>query len=532
MLKQKKKKQRRGFTLVELLAVIVILAIILAIAVPTISALIQDAKEKAFAANAKLLIKAIDYKKLEDSTFDPTTLTKENAGSILGIDTSNVSSLTVTMVNGKPSVSIAGTNKYENITATGTFDSIAVIDTPVYTDYSVSEGVNVPKLATGMTAVKWDASNNEMATTASDPDWYDYGSKKWANAKTQDGSYWVWIPRYAYRITSGFHSNVTGTIDVKFLTDTSNTAADSTSVVAYSNGNSATNFVPHPAFNFGGTQVTGMWVAKFEASNNGGKVASKPNMNSWNNFFLSDAYNASRNMETNSAYGWGTSGSNLDTHMIKNTEWGAVAYLATSNYGKVSEVWINNLNTNLAVEGFGPSITGCAGSSVSAAELKSTTCPAANQYNTATGVNASTTGNITGIYDMVGGNEEYVMGNINNSATFSGLTPSTIPDKYIDRYSSGVTFGYNNSYYGDAYFETSGNAYSWIDSTIYNQMYYSWNGDSSFIPNDTNPWFARGGFYTSYTGGTKAGLFSFISGDGYQHGAAGFRSSFMVHSGL
>ena len=24
--------------------------------------------------------------------------------------------------------------------------------------------------------------------------------KKWANAKTQDGSMWVWIPRFAYRV--------------------------------------------------------------------------------------------------------------------------------------------------------------------------------------------------------------------------------------------------------------------------------------------------------------------------------------------
>ena len=35
--------------------------------------------------------------------------------------------------------------------------------------------------------------------------WYDYDKKQWANAKTLDGSYWVWIPRYAYKITSGFH---------------------------------------------------------------------------------------------------------------------------------------------------------------------------------------------------------------------------------------------------------------------------------------------------------------------------------------
>ena len=47
---------------------------------------------------------------------------------------------------------------------------------------------------------------------------YNYGetesTRKWANAKTSDGSMWVWIPRYAYSITSGYHSSSTGNIEV------------------------------------------------------------------------------------------------------------------------------------------------------------------------------------------------------------------------------------------------------------------------------------------------------------------------------
>ena len=35
-------------------------------------------------------------------------------------------------------------------------------------------------------------------------------TRKWANAKTSDGSMWVWIPRYAYSITSGYHSSSAG----------------------------------------------------------------------------------------------------------------------------------------------------------------------------------------------------------------------------------------------------------------------------------------------------------------------------------
>jgi type IV pilus assembly protein PilA len=57
---------KRGFTLVELLAIIVILAIILAIAVPTISSIVQSVKKSAFEEDAKLVIKTVQLKKLEN----------------------------------------------------------------------------------------------------------------------------------------------------------------------------------------------------------------------------------------------------------------------------------------------------------------------------------------------------------------------------------------------------------------------------------------------------------------------------------
>lgn len=58
-------KNNKGFTLVELLAVIVILAIILAIAVPGISKIIEGSKKGAFEADAKMLITGINYNNLE-----------------------------------------------------------------------------------------------------------------------------------------------------------------------------------------------------------------------------------------------------------------------------------------------------------------------------------------------------------------------------------------------------------------------------------------------------------------------------------
>ena len=67
-------RNKKGFTLVELLAVIVILAIILAIAVPTISTLITNQKKSAYAAGVRMLIKGIDYQVLSCGATDVATL--------------------------------------------------------------------------------------------------------------------------------------------------------------------------------------------------------------------------------------------------------------------------------------------------------------------------------------------------------------------------------------------------------------------------------------------------------------------------
>ena len=89
---------------------------------------------------------------------------------------------------------------------------------------------NAPVLLTGMTPIKFtmptDSKMGEIIeTTADDADWYSYGvkaeEKKWANAKTQDGSMWVWIPRFAYRVDKDKQ-----VIDVVFLQGTTDNYFD------------------------------------------------------------------------------------------------------------------------------------------------------------------------------------------------------------------------------------------------------------------------------------------------------------------
>jgi type IV pilus assembly protein PilA len=74
-------KSKKGFTLVELLAVIVILAIILAIAVPSISGMVSNAKKSAFEDDVKMIITGIEYQTLESSV--DSAITAPAVGDIL-----------------------------------------------------------------------------------------------------------------------------------------------------------------------------------------------------------------------------------------------------------------------------------------------------------------------------------------------------------------------------------------------------------------------------------------------------------------
>lgn len=79
MLERMKKmiKKEKGFTLVELLAVIAILGIILAIAIPSVSGIIQSAEDDAHDSNVKLIENAgkLAYIAEEDAS-DTYTLSK------------------------------------------------------------------------------------------------------------------------------------------------------------------------------------------------------------------------------------------------------------------------------------------------------------------------------------------------------------------------------------------------------------------------------------------------------------------------
>ena len=384
-----------------------------------------------------------------------------------------------------------------------------------------TSGANKPVLASNMIPVYYDEANSvwkkaDKNNSKKDYRWYSYestGDKKgmWANAVTVKESnrqtylnatpgttismddintMWVWIPRFNAVTPSNYNGGTAdnpGAIDVTFVKQ---------------------NELALDAFTFGDKNLSGFWYGKFETSHttlassttnnnlgctnetcsNANGIIIKPNVKSLRNNNVSNFFFASRSMEqTGNSFGFVKD--EVDTHMSKNNEWGAVAYLTQSIYGRCTdsttctEIGINN--NSVYATGYGAP----AGSDTSATN---------GTYDTDLGKNASTTKNIFGIYDMSGGATEYVMGVYNNTISNSGF--SSLPnEKYYNNYTV-------VSYTGHALTETK-----------------KWYSDYAIFVNSSYPWFVRGG---SYSNGAYAGVFGFNYDTGVSY--SGYSSHLVI----
>ena len=362
---------------------------------------------------------------------------------------------------------------------------------------------------------------------------------------------WVWIPRYTYTYLK---TNTPQEIDIKFESGTNSTGtikctdavtggSTTTSQTCKDTTNGSlkagTSTYTHPAFTFGDKELTGLWVGKFESSATTiptststaeSTVIIKPNVQSLRNKALSYFFRDARQMEkSNNVYGFPQSSSttfnwngnltgdtnNIDIHMMKNTEWGAVTYLYHSKYGrctngKCEELTKNNCNTYT---------TGIGADTVSASSSSATCTTDKNKYNGESGVKASTTGNVYGVYDMSGGSLEYTMGNMVNSSnqfytsSASNWRTTTYPLlKYYDSYTYNTSSStYTRGRLGDATVEmaptgTTGN----------------WYSDYASFPYSSYSWFLRGGYFSI---GASAGAFGFSTGGGIADNYNSFRVS-------
>ena len=231
--------------------------------------------------------------------------------------------------------------------------------------------------------------------------WYDYDNKMWANSvtvsETNRSTYLnadpgteipmddiltmqVWVPRYKYKVWN-YNENGTVASDPQEIKITFEKGTATTGEISCSDSISGTDGAvsetcklksdnlactdstcngktyTHPAFTFGTEELEGIWVGKFEVSaptDNACYISEsedncnvtgitplvKPDVKSYR-------YAQVGTFETNimamnnsgNKYGFATT---IDTHMMKNMEWGAVAYLSHSKYGINKEININN----------------------------------------------------------------------------------------------------------------------------------------------------------------------------------------------
>ncbi len=436
-----------------------------------------------------------------------------------------------------------------------------------------TSGANVPKLVDNMIPVMY-YNNNWVKADTDNPNgtykWYDYNSKQWANAVLVSSTnrntyvnanagtviaesdvlaYYVWIPRYKYKVwninkvigTDSYNAQTTG-IDIIFEQGTASTGNINCNNYSFASVSSFTRsetcsgsnggYYTHPAFTFGDTELTGIWVGKFEsassnpsASYGGGNsttltIRIKPNVNTWRDNPVGNFYTVIKNMQANgNEYGLSSDTSKVDSHMLKNMEWGAVAYLTNSDYGRCTNGSCTEIGINNYYSGSGSSRQYRSGCGANPGSGSSSSC---NAYNTSTGMLASTTGNIYGIYDMSGGAYEYVMGNMssgsgsytyNQSNAGNNFSYSSATAKYIDTYAYGTSStnqtAMNKARLGDATGEV-------MLTANYNG---AWYGDYSSFVYWSYPWFYRGGYYVD---GSRAGVFFFYS---YYDGDVGIKSS-------
>ena len=525
--------KEKGFTLVELLAVIVILAIIALIATPMILGVIEKVNKSAAIESANGIMDAAEKYMMESmilgtnaSKFEfpgDTNLSykgeKPESGTLLVDDNGNMS-ITV-KINGycvrKRYLESVPQVVEDEVCEGGTYNEEILNGTdPVLTSSLIPVTIK---------------DNRTVIYADTNEEWYNYGNKVWANAvilvdnpsktysvgetilESDIESYFVWIPKYSYKLWDlGNYDSVTTideskvhSIDIVFGTsntsDTNKNECTTPLVSGESGSCEVGDYMTQPAFITLG--VNGIWVGKFETTGDTSNITVKPNNTSLRNINVATMFDLAINYE-----------SSLNSHMMKNTEWGAVAYLSHSIYGINKEININNNSDYLT--GYS-AVEGTDQSSYPGTTGKDSNVTLA--YNTKTGYKASTTENISGIYDMAGGAYEYMAAYKEGQLGSSGLTQETIDAnlKYFDIYnsSSGPTT-YNYRILGDATGEM-GPFYYYENKDGISRNNNSWYDDQSDF---ASHWFRRGG---SVGIGLFSGQFNFGNIGGHALNYMGFR---------
>lgn len=207
-------------------------------------------------------------------------------------------------------------------------------------EFDTVKGVNRPLLTEDMMAVKmyYDDEGSiysEPVKDIYDEDWYDYSnvSPNWANVKMNDNRYYVWIPRFAYKIQEFYagtnYSHIPASaISIVFLKETTNYMANEEVLPA--------GYQVHPAFKYPDSNgnmidVPGFWVSKYNVNDLVDVVYKKTGegdliLGALEEVELTKLHGTSESVTTQ-----------LESHLLKNSEWAAIAYLSLATAGKTND---------------------------------------------------------------------------------------------------------------------------------------------------------------------------------------------------
>ncbi len=370
---------KKGFTLIELLSVVTLIVLVSVLVLPNISSSINKKKNEINDANNKLLYEAANVYISNHS--NEYLNSNEASGSVYCIP---IQELVNDGILGVPFKDVDGNeidySKFLKATYFSTFNNFDydIVDECVESINYISK----PNLVNNMIPVVYEDGVWKKADVTSK--WYDYSSKKWANAvvvsefKSNDVAsksrfeykqalpgteinqsdilaFFVWIPRFKYQL---FESNSPVSVNIVF----EGVATHS------SNASTVGEWLTHPAFTFNNSELSGIWVGKYESSNSNNSIIIKNGQTPWTNISYDDVVNNSNSMVyINNIYGMDDG---VNSHLIRNSEWSAVSLLSNSIYGINDRVNVSN--------------------------------------SSLTGNSDSTTGNITGVYDMSGLSSEFV----------------------------------------------------------------------------------------------------------------------------
>lgn len=368
--------------------------------------------------------------------------------------------------------------------------------------------------------------------------------------------HWVYIPRYSYEVMRRDAVDlVQQPEDFKIKFETADTAKKvpvegcsvdgehnsyrvgcgldrtytNTATDTSANEVANTTWATHPAFTWmdadgNPVELNGIWVGKFETTGSAEEPTVLPNESHLHDGNVGDYYDIAQSVGVedpnnlygnikNPSYNSGKGYHNISasiSHMLKNSEWGAVTYLSASRYGS----GVNKVQTN---NGYGSGNTGKG--------------PSGGAYNTADGQLSSTTNNVYGVYDMAGGAWEYVMGSYATSPTQSSMScfANAAKPPYVDLYSDDEFT--NGDWYANndkCAWETCGGHALHETKSVQSVSDFgqSWGANGSAFVTPSIQWFGRGG---DAENGSYAGLFYSDNGNGDAFVEYGFRVALIVN---